>query len=188
MKVDHDTSAPVVGSSPVWRLRALVLAGLVLGAGAGVFAATGGTAIATTSGFTVRVAFVRGVGRVLVDSAGRTLYVFSKDRADHNRPTCTSTACTSFWPPLVVRKSPTGGAGVDSRLLGRVRDPNGKWQVTYDHQPLYRFAGDKKPGQAKGEGVNAFGGIWRAVNAKGRPVVTTTTVASSTTTTTYPPY
>ena len=48
------------------------------------------------------------LGRILVDSQGRTLYLFLKDRGP--RSTC-SGACAASWPPVTTSGAATGGAG-----------------------------------------------------------------------------
>jgi hypothetical protein len=47
---------------------------------------------------------------------------------------------------------------------------DGKAQVTYNGHPLYTFSGDER----NGEGVNAFGGNWYAVDPSGNQIVTST--------------
>lgn len=108
------------------------------------------------------------VGSVLVDGAGRTLYVFGPDA--HKRPTCTG-SCAAVWPPLLVRHKPIAGMGVKKSLLGSVRTASGKLQVTYDHWPLYTFVEDTAPGEAHGQGVRSFGGTWSTIDASGSSLV-----------------
>ena len=36
-------------------------------------------------------------------------------------------------------------------------------QVTVDGLPVYRYQGDSKKGQAAGEGISSFGGVWHVV-------------------------
>ena len=134
---------------------------------------------------TVVAAKATGVGTVLVSSAGRTLYLFAPDK--QKAVTCTG-ACAGYWPPLYVTGKPVAGAGIKASLLGTIKAPNGKTQVTYNHWPLYTFMGDSKAGQANGQGVNAFGGLWSAVTTTGSPAVATPPPAASTTTTTSPYY
>jgi Secreted repeat of unknown function len=43
-------------------------------------------------------------------------------------------------------------------------------QVTYHGHPLYYFAGDKRPGDVKGEGLTGFGGRWDPVSGAGTAV------------------
>jgi predicted lipoprotein with Yx(FWY)xxD motif len=108
------------------------------------------------------------LGRILVDSRGRTLYLFGKDR---NGKSACAGKCASFWPPLIAAGKPRAGAGTRASLLGTTRRADGRRQVTYNHHPLYRFVKDTKKGQTNGEGVNAFGGVWDAVSPAGAKVV-----------------
>jgi len=39
---------------------------------------------------------------------------------------------------------------------------NGVKQVTHLGLPLYTYIGDTAAGEAKGDGISSFGGIWRA--------------------------
>ena len=56
------------------------------------------------------------------------------------------------------------------RLLGTVKDATGELEVTYNHWPLYTFAGDSRPGAATGQGLISFGGTWYVLNGSGDPV------------------
>ncbi len=112
----------------------------------------------------VHAVSVTGVGTVLVDSAGRTLYVFSVDK--RSKVAC-STACEKYWPPLVADGSVVAGSGVKKALLGKIKAPNGKEVVTYNHWPLYTYVADTKAGVATGEDAVAFGGTWRAIHPSG---------------------
>ncbi len=111
------------------------------------------------------------VGRVLVDSRGKTLYMWAHDK--RSRSTCYGT-CASYWPPLTTAGKPIARSGARSRLLGTTRRSDGRMQVTYRSHPLYRFFLDKKPGQANGEGLTDFGGRWDPLNAAGTAVRTAT--------------
>ena len=55
-------------------------------------------------------------------------------------------------------------------LLGRTKRKDGRWQVTYNHHPLYTFFQDTKEGQTNGEGLNFFGGEWDAVSPAGAKI------------------
>ena len=62
------------------------------------------------------------------------------------------------------------GAGHRVRGLGHVRHikrSDGSVQATFDGHPLYAFVGDTAPGQAKGNGLNAAGGLWHEVTTSG---------------------
>ena len=115
---------------------------------------------------TVKVAH-RDLGRILVDSRGRTLYVLSADSA--RKSTCFG-ACARNWPPLRASRKPTVGTGLKASKVGTIRRRDGKPQVTYNRHPLYRFVGDARVGQTNGQGIVAFGGRWSVVSPAGRPV------------------
>jgi predicted lipoprotein with Yx(FWY)xxD motif len=105
---------------------------------------------------------------MLVDSRGRAVYLFQKDR--NGRSAC-SGQCASFWPPVIASGKPVAGPGVKTSLLGTTKRADGRLQVTYDHHPLYRFAQDTKKGQTSGEGVSAFGAKWFVVSPAGAAIV-----------------
>jgi predicted lipoprotein with Yx(FWY)xxD motif len=128
--------------------------------------AKGGSASASRAG-TVEVHSTK-LGKVLTTRTGRTLYLFLKDT--RGRSACMSSACVSFWPPLMAKGKPTAGSGAKAALLGTIRRPAGR-QVTYAGHPLYTFALDKSAGQTKGEGLDEFGAHWWAVSPAGRKVV-----------------
>lgn len=161
---------------------AIALAGV-----AGYLAAGGSANGATQSKGTVSLRSTK-FGKVLVNSSGRTLYLFMKDKS--GRSSC-SGQCATYWPPLTSAAAPTAGTGVKAALLGRVRRGDGKMQVTYNKHPLYLFVKDKSAGQVAGENISAFGGDWYVVNANGVKVEpgehagTTTTTSTTSTTTRY---
>jgi predicted lipoprotein with Yx(FWY)xxD motif len=125
------------------------------------------------------------LGMVMVNSKGRTLYLFAKDKND--KSAC-SGSCAKFWPPLVSTGMPTGSKGVNTSLLGTTKRTDGSLQVTYNRHPLYTFALDKAAGQTTGEGNVAFGAKWYAVSAKGTAVVKSPSHTTTTTNTTTNPY
>jgi predicted lipoprotein with Yx(FWY)xxD motif len=120
----------------------------------------------STSSGTVAVRST-GLGKVLVDSSGRTLYLFEKDR--NGRSAC-SGSCAGNWPPVTVTGKPTAGAGVMASLLGTTRRSDGTEEVTYAGHPLYRYAGDAKAGDTNGEGLNIFGAEWYVLDGTGKKV------------------
>jgi predicted lipoprotein with Yx(FWY)xxD motif len=115
---------------------------------AAVAAATGPLSTRTIDGKTV-----------LTNSAGFTLYWFAPDTATTSK--CTGT-CAQYWPP--VKGPATAGSGVTGKL-GTITRSDGSTQATYNGHPLYTYAGDTAPGQAKGNGINASGGLWYEVLA-----------------------
>jgi len=107
------------------------------------------------------------LGRIIVDSKGRTLYLFEKDK---NRRSACYGQCATYWPPLLTHGKPVARAGVKQLLLGMTRRANGSEQVTYAGHPLYRFVADSKPGQTKGEGSQAFGAGWDVLSPAGKKI------------------
>jgi predicted lipoprotein with Yx(FWY)xxD motif len=108
-----------------------------------------------------------GLGEVLVDSEGHTLYAFSGDGG--GTPACEG-ACAKAWPPLLDESGePQPSNGTAAARLGTVERPHGTTQVTYAGHPLYSFTGDKMPGEANGSGSSAFGGTWSALKGSGEP-------------------
>ena len=107
------------------------------------------------------------LGRILVDSRGRTVYLFEKDR--NGKSACTG-QCAAFWPPLITNGKPRVSNGARASLIGMTKRADGRMQVTYNHHPLYRFAKDRKAGQTNGEGVNAFGAEWYVVSPAGSKI------------------
>ena len=105
---------------------------------------------------TVTIVKAKGVGKILADSNGMALYTLTANGA---AVPCTD-ACLAAWPPLTASGTPTGAKRV--KKLG-MTDTG---QVTHAGLPLYLFAGDKKKGQATGEGISSFGGVWHVVKAK----------------------
>jgi predicted lipoprotein with Yx(FWY)xxD motif len=104
------------------------------------------------------------LGVVLVDSEGRTLYDFHKDKG--SKSACYD-ACASGWPPLLTEGNPQAQGAADRSLLGTTKRNDGTLQVTYNGWPLYTYAGDQKPGEANGNDVKAFGAQWYALMPNG---------------------
>ena len=107
------------------------------------------------------------VGTILVDSQGRTLYLFQKDSGSTS--SCTG-ACAAAWPPLRSSGNPVVRGGATASLVGTTARSDGKPQATYNGHPLYSFVMDTKSGDTNGEGLTAFGGTWFAVSPAGNSV------------------
>jgi predicted lipoprotein with Yx(FWY)xxD motif len=107
------------------------------------------------------------LGRIVVDSKGRTLYAFAKEK--NGRSAC-SGSCATYWPPLLTSGKVRAGRGVKASLLGTTKRAAGKLQVTYNRHPLYTFKLDKKAGQTNGEELNDFGGVWEALSPAGKRI------------------
>jgi predicted lipoprotein with Yx(FWY)xxD motif len=170
------------GNSNRYQVRLMAVALLAVlgfvaaGCGGGSSASSasqGGVAGAqhSTSSVAVKTRKIKGFGVVLVNPAGRTLYVFMKDA--HRRVTCTkANGCQTFWPPLKWNKAgkPMAAAPVKNALLAWDKDPGGGKVVTYNHWPLYTYSGDSAAGQAKGWNQTLNGGKWYVISAKGTVV------------------
>jgi predicted lipoprotein with Yx(FWY)xxD motif len=107
------------------------------------------------------------LGEVLVDSKGRTLYLFRRDRG--TKSTCFG-SCAQAWPPLRVKDKPRVAGDARASLIATTPRPDGPRQVTYKGHPLYLYQGDETPGKANGQGVNAWGGRWLALSPAGKQV------------------
>ena len=107
---------------------------------------------------------VQKLGMVLVDSNGMTLYDFHKDNGTTS--SCYG-PCAEGWPPMLTEGEPTVGNGASASKLGTTERKDGTTQVTYAGHPLYTFVEDKKPGEANGNDVSAFGGQWYALKGYG---------------------
>ena len=109
-----------------------------------------------------------GLGRIIVNGQGRTLYLFERDRR-RGHSAC-SGACAVYWPPLITHGKPIARGGARQSLLGTIKRSNGARQVTYAGHPVYRFVQDMKRGDTKGEGLTFFGGGWDALSAAGKKI------------------
>lgn len=119
------------------------------------------TASMSESGATIKLV-ATDLGEILADAEGRTLYLFTPDRAGES--TCYG-GCAAAWPPFTVESTPTVGDGLDASLVGTTMRTDGSEQVTYNGWPLYYYAADAAPGDTNGEGVN---GVWFVVSAEGK--------------------
>jgi predicted lipoprotein with Yx(FWY)xxD motif len=128
---------------------------------------------ASGSSGTVSVADT-GLGKILVDSQGKTLYMFEKDSG--TKSAC-SGGCATAWPPLRASGKPTVGSGATKSLIGTTQRSDGEPQVTYNGHPLYGYQGDSKAGDTNGQGINAFGGLWYVLSPSGE-VITTSSSSS----------
>jgi predicted lipoprotein with Yx(FWY)xxD motif len=162
-------------------LAAVAAAGLIAAcgsAGTGGGSGTSGTGAAQGAaagrGAVISVRKVPGVGTVLVDRSGKTLY--SPQQEADGKIVCTG-GCLSFWFPVRVAagsdlRAPSGVSGT----LGMVHRPGGMAQLTYNGKPLYTFRLDQAPGQAHGNDfTDHFAGTtftWHALTTSGAPAQT----------------
>ncbi|MFL5910899.1 MAG: hypothetical protein ACJ768_10065 [Gaiellaceae bacterium] len=137
--------------------------------------ATSSASSSTSSQAVVKTAFDKALkATILVDGSGRTLYLLTSDPKGTATCAALDPVCPATWPALATTGAPKAGPGVKASLLGTTTGAHGVTQVTYNGHPLYTFhggngagAGDKKPGDARGQ---AFFSIWYVVSPKGAAI------------------
>jgi predicted lipoprotein with Yx(FWY)xxD motif len=145
------------------------------GTGSSSSSAATSSSQASASAALVRTASNATLGStVLTDARGMTLYSLSAEQG--GKFICTSSSCTQLWHPLSASAAGTP-SGVAS--LATVMRPDGTRQVTYKGLPLYTFAQDQQPGQAKGQGLKDVGTWSAATVASGAPATSTGTTSAT---------
>ena len=109
------------------------------------------------------------LGQMLVDDKGMAVYLFV---ADSGTSSSCYTTCATIWPPVLTTGAPQAGAGAQASLLGTTTRTDGKVEVTYAGHPLYYFVQDKAAGDATGQGINGFGGLWWVLSPSGTAITT----------------
>jgi predicted lipoprotein with Yx(FWY)xxD motif len=143
------------------------LAAAVLGFGLTQSGSSAATVTASPSSTIVQTRDT-GLGPILVDSQGRTLYLFAKDTGPDS--TCGG-SCASVWPPVPVSGVPHAANGAAASKIAVITRPGGSRQLSYARHPLYYFAGDNKAGQTSGQAIDEFGAKWYAVDSAGTAVL-----------------
>jgi predicted lipoprotein with Yx(FWY)xxD motif len=147
-------------------LTALAIAGCGGGGNGGGNAAA--AAPKTTSGASATVGVAKtDLGKVLVDSQGRTLYLFKQDQG--TKSACFG-ECATDWPPVRASGKPTVAGGAQAAMVSSTARTDGAPQVTYNGHPLYLYEGDRKPGDTNGQGLTAFGAAWYVLSPAGDQV------------------
>jgi predicted lipoprotein with Yx(FWY)xxD motif len=151
------------------RMKTLFVVGSVVAlalAGTAVALAANHATKRQASTLKISTRTVTGLGTIIVDGKGRTLYMFVPDK--RKSVTCHGT-CAKIWPPVFV---PAGAklvaaGGAKQGLLGSDKDSTGGRVATYNHWPLYLYLGDRKPGTASGQALNLNGGLWYVLSPTG---------------------
>ena len=120
---------------------------------------TGTSSPAAATAGSLKTATIGGA-TVLTSSKGFTLYSFAPDTPTTSK--CNGT-CAQNWPPV---RGPVTAVGVTG-MFGTIKRSDSSTQATFDGHPLYTFVGDTTPGQAKGNGLNAAGGLWHEITTSG---------------------
>ncbi len=146
----------------------LLIAGAIVGtllvAACGSSSSSTGSPSPAAARATIAVATNSKLGQILVDAKGITVYLFVKDTGISS--TC-YTSCAQIWPPVLTSGPPQAGTGATASLLGTTTRTDGKLEVTYAGHPLYYFVSDKQPGDATGQGIDNFGGLWWVLTPSG---------------------
>lgn len=150
------------------QLCALVGAGVLLAAcGSGTTASPSGTSGSNASQ-TLAVKHQNGIGTMLVDSSGKTVYFTSQEA--NGKIACTS-ECLSFWHPVLASGStPPTVSGVTGLTVVH-RTDNNQEQLAYQGKPLYTFVQDSSSGDVSGNNfMDSFGGTdftWHVATVTG---------------------
>jgi predicted lipoprotein with Yx(FWY)xxD motif len=110
---------------------------------------------------------VKRMGETVQDEGGWVLYRFDDDKIDPSKSNCNGD-CAKIWPPALTDGEPELD-GVNADDVGTVERADGTKQLTLDGWPLYRYIGDLKAGQWKGQNV---GGKWFVVKPDGKKNLT----------------
>jgi predicted lipoprotein with Yx(FWY)xxD motif len=110
-----------------------------------------------------------GLGEILVDGSGHTLYLFTRDR--HDTDSCAKVpGCLATWPALTSARKPLAGPGVKRSLLATIPFHGHLRQVTYAGHPLYTYSHDIVGKSTYNIGSDEYGGTWDAVLVNGTAV------------------
>src|SRR5436189_6284172 len=99
----------------------------------------GSTTSAPTTSFST--AKVSGVGTVVVDGRGRTVYILTADRKT-NAPCTDASGCTKLWPDLPLPDgvaSAKAGMGINASLLSTKKLSDGETYPTYHGWLMYEY-------------------------------------------------
>jgi predicted lipoprotein with Yx(FWY)xxD motif len=110
------------------------------------------SAAPVSGGVTVSIGTTK-LGKVLVNSAGRTLYVSAKDAGGSTK--CTG-ECALAWPPVGVTGTATYGIGLSASMFSTITRPGGTKQLAVNGKPLYTYSGDTNAGDTTGQGLGDF--------------------------------
>ena len=134
------------------------------GGGASTSTAASTTTAAASGGDAVVKSATTSLGATLVDADGHTLYEYQPDPT--GKSTCTG-GCATAWPPLTANTPTVAvGTGLVASLFTLASGDSGVKVVAVNGHALYRFAGDKNPGDVAGQG---FGGVWHVASPNGDP-------------------
>jgi predicted lipoprotein with Yx(FWY)xxD motif len=105
----------------------------------------------------VKISVVEGLGAILVNKEGLTLYAFDED--EDMKSNCYG-VCAENWPPFLLEESLSIGSYIGKDAINTTLRDDGTEQVTYEGMPLYTWINDEAPGDVTGDGVN---GTWHVI-------------------------
>ena len=149
----------------------LSMSSLVIAFGALALEPAGGNQDSTKAGGTANsltVATAGAPGPYVADQAGIALYYLEGETDDSK---CTG-SCLQSWPPFLAGTgAPTANSGLVAGMIGVIKRSDKSDQVTYNHRPLYHYAGDAgQPGRVNGHRVVDQWGHWYLVSPAGDEV------------------
>lgn len=105
------------------------------------------------------------LGMIVTDGEGRVMYRFDGDRP---RVSNCDGQCAKTWPIVKFtnwKKLKT--EGVERSRIGFIERKDGSCQLTINGRPMYYFAGDRRPGDANGQGAR---NAWWVVSPRGEKI------------------
>ena len=111
----------------------------------------------------VKIAKHEGIGNILTDAKGMTLYWFVKDST--GKSACMG-GCLEKWP-IYFRPQVAPLQGLDAADFGTITRDDGILQTTFRGYPLYYFFKDGMAGDTNGQGVN---NVWYVIDPAAFPV------------------
>ena len=100
----------------------------------------------------------------LTDNANTALYFLE---GNQNGEKCDA-ACQETWPPVTASGGRTvAGEGARAEMLKTSPLSGGRYHLSYNGHPLYRYAGDRGAGRTTGHGVEDKWGKWHLMSIEG---------------------
>ena len=138
-------------------------------------------AAASAAGTDLTVA-TTGLGKIVVDGKGMTVYFYDPDKANSGFSACKG-QCAAVWPALAPSTASPTFKGI-SATVGKIGGTDGGMQITINGRPLYTYSGDSSPGNTNGQGIE---GIWYVVSPTGDEMKSAKVTTSATATTSATP-
>lgn len=105
------------------------------------------------------------LGKIVVNGKGMSAYYFDMDKANSGVSAC-SGECAANWPAITSTTKKPSVLGIKGKV-GTIAIKGGGHQVTINGRPIYTFAFDTTPGDAKGQGAQ---GVWYVISPTGKEI------------------